>query len=534
SIHQRSPNHAYDRMIQLYLVSFLSVILAILYSVIRERYKYWKKRNVIHPDPRFLLGNYNDFILMRKNMSEVLHNILKDYPDEPYIGVFYGTEPTLLVQDPEIVKLITTKDFYYFHGREATNYVNREGSTQNLFFDAGDRWKVTRQNLSPLFSTAKMKKMFPLIEQCCHQFERIIDEERLVTNDIEVRTMMARFTIACICSCAFGVDVDTLAENYEQNPFFNIGHVIFDNTIKRTALNIMRAIWPAVFYALGYKIFPTDLEEFFKSFLTKIFEGREYKPTNRHDFIDMVLRLKEKNIITGDSIKNWENMKIQLPVTDQFMIAQCMLFFGAGFETSAATLGYTLYELAKHPNAQRKAHEDIDEFMKKHQNKLVYECISELPYVEMCVDETLRLYPALGVVMREIMEDYVLPSGLKLSKGLRVHLPLYHIHRHPKYFPEPEKFRPERFSPEERNNITSHSYVPFGGGPRICIGMRFAKMQMLAGLVTILKKYDVALAEGMPEKLQFDPRAIVTQPIGGINLKFTPREGWENRMFAKD
>ncbi|KAL4711846.1 hypothetical protein ACJJTC_006015 [Scirpophaga incertulas] len=513
-------------MIFLVLISTLAVLLVASYGILRRNYGYWKKRNVVHPEPTTGLGNYGEHILLRKHISQVIQDILNKYPKEPYVGAFVGTEPVLLVQDPELVKLITTKDFYYFHGRELSNFVNKENSTQNLFGDAGDRWKVTRQNLTPIFSSAKMKNMFHLIANCAAEFEKIMDTEFALSNKIEVRNLMARYTLACICSCGFGVDVN-MSESYKDNPFLNIGDVIFDSSSKKAFKNNLRSIWPTLFYALRMVIVPDSVEHFFRALLTKVFEGRNYKPTTRNDFVDMLLNLKEKQQVVGDSIHNIktkDEKKCHLPVTDNFMIAQCVVFFAAGFETSATTLSYTLFEIAKNREVQKKAQKEVDEFVAKHQNKLSYDCVTDLPFTESCIDEALRLHPVLGWITREVMEDYVLPSGLKLDKGLRVHIPVYHLHHNPDLFTDPETFRPERFSPEERDNIVPHSYIPFGDGGRLCIGMRFAKMQMLAGLVTLLKKYNVELAEGMPTKLNYEPRSGVTQPIGGINLKFTLRD----------
>ncbi|CAG9791638.1 unnamed protein product [Diatraea saccharalis] len=513
------------------LMVVLSLLIAVLVTVLyisRRKFDYWEKRKVPHLKPTAIVGNYGEYLFFKKYIGNVVQDILKKFPNEPYVGAYYGTEPVLILQDPEFVKLVTTKDFYYFHGREVTNYNYKETVTQNLFFEAGDKWKVSRQNLTPLFSSAKMRNMFHLIEQCAVEFEKLIDAETKSRNKFEIRDLMSRFTMACICSCAFGVDIDTLGKKPESNPFLQIGKVIFEVSTSRGLLNVTRAIWPYIFYALGLKSSPPEVSSFFKNFLTKVFVGREYKATKRNDFVDLLLMLKEKEYLVGDCFSNKKlgiGKKIQLPVTDDFMIAQCFIFFAAGFETSATTLSYTLLELAKHPDALMKAQEEVDDFLRRHDNKLIYDCVTELPYTEACVDEALRLYPVLAVITREVMDEYTFPTGLKLDKGVRIHIPVYHLHHNAEYFPEPEQFRPERFLPEEKHKIVPHSYIPFGDGNRICIGMRFAKMQMMAGLVTLLKKYNVELAEGMPTVPEFNPRSFVTQVYNGIYLKLTPREG---------
>ncbi|XP_037292730.1 cytochrome P450 6B5 [Manduca sexta] len=521
-------------MLPLFLILFLSSLLLIIYYVSKRQFGYWERKNVPYMKPAPVLGNYSGYILLKEYIGHSVDKIYRKFPNAPYVGAFYGTEPTLIVRDPELIKIVMTKDFYYFSSREIAKYCHKEVITQNLFFTFGDRWKVMRQNLTPLFSSGKMKNMFHLIEKCSRVFEKVLDNETAMSNVLESRSLLIRFTMDCIGSCAFGVDTNTLV-NAEGNPFTTMGNEIFASTTSRGIKNITRAVWPFVFYGLGFKSFPPTIEQFFSKLLTGVFEARGYKPSQRNDFIDLILNLKKNNFIEGDAITNLKTGdadKVQLEVNNDLLVAQCIVFFAAGFETSATTSCLTLYELAKCPEAQKRVHEEVDSYMKRHGNKLDYSCVSELPYLLACIDETLRLYPVIGVLTREVVEDYTFPTDLTVEKGMRVHVPVFSLHRDPEYFPDPEEYRPERFYGEAKHNVKPYTYMPFGDGPRTCIGMRFAKMQMLAGLITLLKKFSVDLADDMPSAVGFEPKAIVTQPMGGIYLKFNKREGWEQRMLV--
>ncbi|KAL0867519.1 hypothetical protein ABMA27_008298 [Loxostege sticticalis] len=523
-------------MLFLILITTLAAILLTIYYKSTRKFGYWKKHNVPHLPPTPFLGNYGKLILLKKSIGEVTQEICQNFPNEPYVGAYYGSEPTLIVQDPEILKVITTKDFYYFNSREIMEHTHKEVITQNMFFTYGDNWKVIRQNSTPLFSTGKMRNMFPLIAACSYTFEKYIDEEFKTSDMIEARGLMTRFTMACICSCAFGAEIDTLARENSDSPFIQIGKMFFANSNIRGIMNNMRAICPTLFYALGLKAFPDEVVNFFKSFVIGVFEGRGYKPTNRHDFIDLILNLRQQEYIAGDcigNIKTGRSDRIEIPVTNDLLVAQCVLFFAAGYETSSTTLSYILYELARHPETQDKLLEEVDAYLERNGNKLDYNVMTEMPYAMTCISETLRMHPVLSVITREVVEDYTLPTGLFLEKGIRVHLPIYHLHHNPELFPEPEVFRPERFSNENKDNIKPQSYIPFGDGARVCIGKRFAKMQMLAGLITLLKKYRVETTPETPKKMEYDARAIVTIPLHLINLKLVPRDGWENRVFVK-
>lgn len=440
----------------------------------KRKFDYWKKRNVPYIKPTPIFGNYGEYILMKKYSGQVLQKLCQQFPKEPYFGAFFGTEPTLVVQSPDIIKQVLTKDFYYFHGREVSSHCNNENITRNMFFASGDDWKVVRQNLTPLFSSSKMKIMFPLLEKCSRVFEDMLDYETSISKVLEIRTIMIRFTMDCICSCAFGVETNTMAKNSEKNIFTIMGQIIFSNSLYRGYKLAARAIWPSIFYKLGLKAFPDDITNFFSGMLTKVFEERNYKPSGRNDFVDSLLTFKESSYIVGDSITNMktgEKDKAKLKLDDDLLVTQCVLFFGAGFETSASAISCALYELAKNPEAQRKAQEEVDEYLRKNNNKLDYDCVFQMPYLEACLMEALRLYPVFGILTREVMEDYTFPDGLQLDKGVRVHIPVYSIHHNPDNFPEPEKYRPERFL--NQDEVKPYTCFPFGEGPRICIGKKF-------------------------------------------------------------
>ncbi|XP_060806814.1 uncharacterized protein LOC106141399 [Amyelois transitella] len=316
-------------------------------------------------------------------------------------------------------------------------------------------------------------------------------------------------------------ETKTMEKGADENPFTIIGHDLFLETKVGGLKMIARSIWPAVFYALRLRNFPENISTFFHKLMTEVFAGRNYKPTTRNDFVDLLLNLYNEKYLTGDSIENMKgaNKKISLKVDDEMLVAQCSLFFAAGFETSSTTVQFVLYELAKKPDAQEKALEEVDEYLRRHNNRVEFDCINEMPYIEACIDEALRLYPVLSVLTREVHKDYTLPCGAVLEKGVRVHLPVYHIQHRPDFFPEPEEFRPERFLGEEKRNIKQYTYFPFGEGPRICIGMRFSKMQMIPGLITVLKKYRVEPV-GPAEELDFFSTTMVITAKKEIKLKF--------------
>ncbi|XP_050353000.1 cytochrome P450 6B2-like [Nymphalis io] len=508
------------------LVTAFIGVLILIYVLLTKKHDYWKKKNVPYINPRLIFGNFRDFILFKKTPSSILREICDQFPDEPYVGVFYGTAPALVVKDPKILKLVLTQDFYYFNGRENTDHANREPITTNLFSNGGDHWKVLRQNLTPLFTSAKLKYMFPTINECAEEMETYLKDEIQISGNINIKSLFARYSMECIIRCVFGLKANTMKRDKAINPFVTIGEAIVASSTTAGLKNIGRAMWPDLFYALGFQMFDDRIEKFFGHLFRETRKNRSTETTLKKDFVDLILGWEKQQYITGDSFSNNQtnDKKIErIEVNEDLLVAQCTLFFAAGFETTSSTINYLLYELAKNKQAQERLIEEVDAYFKKH-GDIKYECITELPYIEACIEEALRLYPVLPVITREVMNSYTLPTGLRLQKGDRVHIPIDYIHRQPENFPDPTVYRPERFFGDEKKKIKPYTYMPFGEGPRVCIGARFARMVMYAGLLTIFRKYRTELGDNMPDTLEFKPVSPVLQATINMYVKFIPRE----------
>ncbi|XP_011631427.2 probable cytochrome P450 6a14, partial [Pogonomyrmex barbatus] len=207
-------------------------------------------------------------------------------------------------------------------------------------------------------------------------------------------------------------------------------------------------------------------------------------------------------------------------LTDNLIASQAFVFFLAGFETSSTTMSNALYELALNPKIQDKLRAEIDECYAKHGERLTYDNIKQLDYLDKVFKETLRKYPPGSILMRQTTSNYTF-EGTKISipKGMRVWIPVYAIHRDPNIYPEPDVFDPERFDDEAVKSRHSMVYLPFGDGPRNCIGARFAVYQSKVGLIKILRNYKVETCEKTMKRYINDPKAFILSPIGGIHLK---------------
>lgn len=164
--------------------------------------------------------------------------------------------------------------------------------------------------------------------------------------------------------------------------------------------------------------------------------------------------------------------------------------------------------------------------LQRNGGKVTYDALmnsSEMPYLNQVINETIRMYPILPLLDRVCTNPngYALEpfSDFKIPFGMPVHIPVYSLHRNEKYFPDPLKFDPERFSNCE-DSITPFTYLSFGAGARHCIGARFALMQAKTGMVKILKDFRLELTENTPKKIVLEKRALIIQADKGIYLNF--------------
>ncbi|XP_075786455.1 cytochrome P450 4V2-like isoform X2 [Pelodiscus sinensis] len=203
----------------------------------------------------------------------------------------------------------------------------------------------------------------------------------------------------------------------------------------------------------------------------------------RRAFLDMLLNT------TDDKGNRLSYMDIREEV-DTFMFE--------GHDTTAAAINWAIYLLGCHPEAQKEVHRELDEVFGNSVRPVTMDDLKKLCYLECVIKEALRIFPSVPCFGRTTSEDCYI-KGFKIPKGTDAVIVPYIIHRDPKIFPDPEKFRPERFFPENSSGRHPYAYVPFSAGPRNCIGQRFAQMEEKAVLATILRCFYIETSQKQEE-----------------------------------
>lgn len=468
-----------------YLIIILSIILIYCYGV--RNFGYWKKRGVKNDRPLPYVGNNLKQFSQRSSYAMTATEMYKKYPNEKVVGFFRGTAPELIIRDPDLVKRILVTDFQHFYARGFnTHKTVIEPLMKNLFFAEGDLWRLIRQKFGTAFSTGKIKAMFPFITERAEKLQLLADE----VVDLEfydIRELMARYTTDFIGACGFGINMDTL--NNENSEFRRLGKRIFHRTPRDALAAALKYIFPEL--CKNIQFLAPDIEKSVNGLVQKVLQARNYTPCGSNDFIDLLLQLQEKGNIPIESLElkdeNGKAKLVELKLDDLLLTAQVFVFFGAGFETSSTTSSFTLHQLAFNPDCQRKVQEEIDRVLLKHNNKITYDAVNEMHYLEKAFYEAMRMYPSVGFLMRKCTTpNYTFPEiGLTIDEGVKVIIPTQAFHRDERFFQDPDVYKPERFT--DAQDFKTNYFLPFGEGPRACIGKLCFCSKFLHYLFTFAK-----------------------------------------------
>ncbi|KAL7027300.1 hypothetical protein ACKWTF_005399 [Chironomus riparius] len=524
---------------------FGALFVAVIYLLNQYFFSYWSKREIPYKEPRFIVGEFGSVALATKPFGLIFQDFYENFKKHKILGIYLSYRPALVVNDPVIIQEIIIKNFTSFHDRNLPVDEETNPLSAHLFTLCGQKWRDLRVKLSPTFTSGKLKGMYPTIRDCGQVLQDYIGKEVKNGNNVfDIRDLLARFTTNVISSVAFGIENDCI--NDRENIFRKIGIKIFKPSLKRSIMRAFTFFLPNIFGFLReklnikIKVTPEEIESFFMSVVQQTIEHRERnKDFERKDFMQLLIQLKNQGFISADkddddnTVDNEisTNKKIDTKkLTFNDVVAQAFLFFIAGFETSSSTSNFCLLELCKNPEIQKKVQEEIDEVMKAANSKeLTYEMLGKMKYLDCCIDEALRKYPIVPVIFRECTKDHTFSgTNWTIEKGTQIFIPILAIQRDPEVYDNPMEFIPDRFidSPSGNGKSEGLYYMPFGDGPRNCIGARMGKLQTKLGLAMILSKFSFELADKslMDNEIKFEKRQFVLGPEENIMLKVRARE----------
>ncbi|XP_063917119.1 cytochrome P450 9e2-like [Zophobas morio] len=507
----------------MFWIVVLAVTFATLYWLLVQPYKYWIKMGVKQGNPVFLFGHLWGIPLRKQSNAEMIEMVYNISSTARYCGIYQFLTPALILKDPDLIKQVTIKDFDHFvdHGTIIPEECDPLFA-KNLFFLTGKKWRKMRSTLSPAFTSNKMKYMFYLISQSGQQFVEHFLKQKKELITLEMKDTFTRFTNDVIANVAFGIECDSLGQ--PQNQFFLMGQETtdFKGFYKNTILFAYLLI-PRVCKLLKLSFFSKKVGIFFNKLISKNIQSREEHGIIRPDMINLLLEARkhgsitqrDRNTIPGigfaiaQEFDTGKNLKAQkMEITNEDITSQALIFFFGGFDSVSSLLCFMSYELAIHPDVQNKLRQEIDETLKSCNGTLTYEVLMDMKYMDMVISETLRKWPTAAAVDRVCTKPYTIKPERPDEEPIHfkekdiIIIPIYGLHRDPKHFPDPDRFDPERFNEKNKTNIKPYTYLPFGSGPRNCIGSKFALLETKTLCFYILANFAIVPVEKTQIPLQ--------------------------------
>jgi len=503
----------------------------LIYKYFSRNGSYWPKRNVqvFQLTKVVSLWDRLSFKYPIQDTENLTYRAIKALGIKDYCGVMEFGKPTLYLMDLDLVKSVMIKDFDSFVNRRGFAVEKTDPLFHNMLINARDQdWKNLRSTLSPTFSTGKIRRMYQCFNESSNKLADFIRKEIQTDSQLDVHDVFTRYTMDVISSAAFGLDSQAFQDG--NSVFCKMGKRFQDQfggwKVLKLFLNFM---FPKLYVRLGIPLFDEQASNFFGDALTKALRHREKSGEKREDFLQLLLESRNTKSQEETPAEDAPDQETQLTgktekivMTDELILAQSLLFFVGGFDTTESLILLCAYELAVNPDIQEKLYKELKEASIKNDGELSFDITMKLEYLDKVVSETLRKYPPAVRAERVCTKQYKVPNrDLVIEKDIIVAVQTYGIHHDPEYWPDPEKFDPERFSEKVKATRHPYAYMPFGVGPRNCIAMRFALAEGKAALAHLI--LDFKLQPGSETQIPIKFTKANMKPEGGLWLDIQSR-----------
>ena len=440
---------------------------------------------------------------LKKGMFQA-HKLLATFGEQTgsivNMHVVPGRAPFVFVEDPaHVEQLLTDKVSFSTRGHTGFDYWVPLGL---LSLETGPQWSIHRKLVSRCLTTNFLKEYSINIQAKCKSLLGVWDD--LATGAaVDVQAMLARTTLDIIASVAFGIEFDALRSDTVSR-WTCATDTILDET---TLLSLLPA-WVR-FFNWPREPFKRELS-WIRQQLEDHGIGKKGVGVDDPMAMTMIAQLRKT--------KDEEGL-----LTEEEIIQEVLTMGGAGHETTANTLSWALYLVAKHPEVQSKLQAEVDANVAGDVATFDEAAAKNLPLTLAVVYETLRLYPTVPLFPRECSKHGVKIGGYDIPKGSLVVVVSSAIHRDARYFPAPKEFRPERFLgvPPPSTSLPigapggpKFAFMPFGAGQRTCVGQRFAILEAVILLASITKRFSLSLPDGDGDDRVQEHLAITLRPVG--------------------
>lgn len=452
------------------------------------------------PTPRVGVPSY------LKIIKTVLRNPLELWGEPsytlPWIETKFITQRTLIVNDPGLIRYILVENVSNYEMSKVRRLILRPILRDGLLTAEGEVWKRSRKAIAPVFTPRHAKGFAGQMLRRSEEFVERYAHAKVQPFTTNVASDMTELTFDILAETLFSGDVAVEREGFVQSVeelLHRMGRV--------DPMDILLAPeWMPRLTRIGGK----KVMNRFRAIVSETMALRRQRmatdPTGTpNDFLTLLLQTEGVNGLSTAEIED-----------------NILTFIGAGHETTARALAWTLYCVANTPAFREAMEAEIDSVMKSGAEPV--EWLTLMPHVLAAFEEAMRLYPPAPSINRAAIEEdeWTSPTGerVKIPKGIAVLVMPWTLHRHVLYWDKPRAFMPERFLPENREKLHRFQYLPFGAGPRICIGATFALQEAVIALAVLMHSFRFDVTD---ETKPWPVQRLTTQPRGGLPMRVSAR-----------
>ena len=435
------------------------------------------KRQISNPIPLFLksLKKFNGFLIVK---------------------IPFSSKKTYLTDKPNVIRHVLQKNNRNYTKSKLVQESVVPQIGNGLLTSEGEYWLKQRRAIQPAFHRGKLEYISQVMSD---EIKIFMDEtlERYANSgeSFQIDTEMMHLAFKLVSKSLFGKDP-------EDDKLDLIGEVVSYGQQYQTKRIRMPFLKPWL-YIIGQTSKNEKMKKLGQDLLMEIISLRQESSEKKDDLLQMLIDTEYED---GTKMSN------------QQLLDESLIIYVAGHETTAIAMAWAVYLIATHPNVEAKLVQSIADDLKGEAPS--FSNLRSLTYTTQVIEEAMRLYPPAWLVDREAINDDEV-DGIKIKKGIPISCLIYSMHRHPDFWENPNDFDPERFSSENKKKHVPFSYIPFGGGPRLCIGNNFAMMEMQLIIAMIFNKYSFELIQ---DKGSIDIQPMITlRPKNGIVVKIKKR-----------
>jgi len=456
------------------LIIAICLLLCLLYKKYMDRFKKWSQLPSVKP--HWFWGNRPIFKSTFKDIFLSHYNAMEGHR----FGIFWhGSEPCIFLRDLHLIKKVQITDYDHFidFGFQPASYQKRGINNFGLADMRGEEWRRTKRMVTSSFSAPRLKKTLPAMNDCAIKLVDYLhsQDDKEFVDGLE---FSKKYFLSCIASVGFGLNIDCFGEqesSFEKNAknILNVNRFLFNE------------FFPSIASFLKIGIIDHKFEKFLSTLCKDLVKQRRLRKMQYNDVLNNLIEVAAEHT----------------EMTEEIMYKTCVQFFTDGYDSAAQTFGVLLYYLTINPDIQEKLQSDIDDLFETDApgEEISQEDINNMKYLDQVICEGQRL-GCFAFTARLCTRDWQVPGErFVIPKDTQVYIPIVGLHYDPKYFPEPERFDPDRF--ENKGNIDSSTFQTFGSGPRQCLGKNLYMIESKVLLIHLLRNFSLKPYGEMPDRL---------------------------------